>query len=243
MKTIVVSNNKGGVGKTTVATQIAHSLAADGNSVVCIDLDGQRNMSASLENMKELGSALALVADGEAPEIDLASGEIGLIKGHVDLIEQNDEEVMSRLSTAMRSIDGVDFCVVDTPPSFSVVVYGALLGADYLLVPIEMKRYSIEGLEGVLSAFMSVKDVNEGLELLGFVPSRFDAVKAQERATLAEVIEQFSEVMVPHAFRNRVAYEEAQANGIPLAEVKNKSGKEAAKEFAEFMEWLKGRIY
>lgn len=242
MKKIVVANNKGGVGKTTIATQIAHSLAARGNSVVCVDLDSQRNLSGSLEEVPELGNARTIVEDGTVISVDLDSGQIGLVKGDADLASFNGDEVIGHVSSSLRGMEGADYCVIDTPPSFSVVVYGALLAADYLLVPIELKRYSLDGIEGVLEAFFSIKEHNDSLELLGLLPSRFDAVKAIERSTLEDVVEAFPQILIPHAIRNRTAYEEAQANGWPISEVKTKSGKEAAKEFAAFFEWLSDRI-
>ena len=243
MKTIIVANNKGGVGKTTVASQIAHSLAADGKSVVCIDLDGQRNLSGSMEKAKILGSSLSLVEGGDPIQIELGAGEIGLVEGDSDLTAYHADEVMSNVSAGLRALDGADFCIVDTPPSFSVIVYGALLGGDFLLVPIELKRYSLDGLEGVLEAFFKVQEVNAGLTLLGVLPSRYDAVKASERAKLDEVNENFQSVVVPHSIHNRVAYEDAQAHGLAIAELKTKGGKEAAKEFAAFFGWLKEKIY
>ena len=242
MKKMVVANNKGGVGKTTIATQIAHALAAAGNSVVCVDLDSQRNMSSSLENMPELGSARTLVEHGKAIPISLEAGQIGLIKGDADVASFTDDEIMGHVSSALRGMEGADYCVIDTPPSFSVVVYGALLAADYLLVPIELKRYSLDGIEGVLEAFFSVQEHNPGLELLGLLPSRFDAVKANERATLEDVVTTFPQILIPHAVRNRAAYEEAQTLGCAISAVKTRSGRDAAKEFAAFFGWLNERI-
>jgi chromosome partitioning protein len=215
-KKIVVANNKGGVGKTTVATQIAHSLAVAGNSVVCVDLDSQRNMSTSLEDMSELGDARTIVENGKPIPIALEAGQIGLVKGDADLASFNDDEVMGHVSTALRGMEGADYCVIDIPPSFSVVVYGALLAADYLLVPIELKRYSLDGIEGVLEAFSSIQEHNPDLQLLGLFPSRFDAVKASERATFEDVVKTFPQILIPHAIRNRAAYEEAQAQGWPI---------------------------
>lgn len=242
MKKIVVANNKGGVGKTTVATQIAHSLAADGKSVVCVDLDSQRNLSGSLEDMLEVCSARTIVEDGQPIKFSLEAGQIGLIKGDADLASFNGDDAMSNVSQALRGMEGADYCVIDTPPSFSVVVYGALLAADYLLVPIELKRYSLDGIEGVLEAFFSVQEHNPDIELLGLLPSRFDAVKASERAMLEDVVTTFPQILIPHAIRNRTAYEEAQTQGIAVSAVKTKSGRDGSKEFDAFFDWLNERI-
>ena len=177
MKRIVVANNKGGVGKTTIASQIVYSLAAKGHSVIAVDLDSQRNLTSSFENIAVVGDALDMVIDGKPVLAELGAGQIGLVAGHKDLQAQNSDDVMANVSNAPTMSKGADFCIIDTPPSFGEVVYGALVGGDYLLVPMELKKYSIDGIETVLEAYFAAQGANPNLELLGFLPSRFDAVK------------------------------------------------------------------
>ncbi|SCZ73470.1 chromosome partitioning protein [Epibacterium ulvae] len=242
MKKIVVANNKGGVGKTTIASQITYSLAAKGHSVVAVDLDSQRNLTSSFENSPVIGDALAMVTDAKPFNADIEAGAINIVVGHKDLQAQNTDDVMVNVSNALANSKGADFCVIDTPPSFGEVVYGALLGADYLLVPIELKKYSLDGIETALEAFIAAQEVNGDLQLLGFLPSRFDAVKEVERNALAAVASEFEQVVIRHQIRNRVAYVVAQEDGVPLSEVKTKSGKEAQAEFGEFFDWLYGKV-
>ncbi|MFV1761514.1 ParA family protein [Phaeobacter sp. A90a-4k] len=242
MKKIVVTNNKGGVGKTTIASQIIFSLAAKGHSVVAVDLDGQRNLTSSFEHSPVIGDALDMVTDGKPFSADLGAGQIGVVAGHKDLQAQNSDDVMVNVSGALRSSDGADFCVIDTPPSFGDVVYGALLGADYVLIPIELKKYSLDGIEMALEAFIAAQAVNNDLRLLGFLPSRFDAVKQVERDALDAVAKEFEQVVIRHQIRNRVAYVVAQEEGVALSEVKTKSGKEAQEEFGAFFDWLYGEV-
>ena len=85
---------------------------------------------------------------------------------------------------------------------------------------------------------MQVQEINEGIQFLGLLPSRFDAVKKSERETLLAVAESYSNLLVPHAIRNRVGYEAAEAEGIPVFEVPTASGKEAAAEFGAFFDWF-----
>ena len=242
MKKIVVANNKGGVGKTTIASQIVFSLAAKGHSVVALDLDSQRNLTSSFEQFSVIGDSLDVVANGKSFNVELDAGEINIIVGHKDLHAQNTDEVMVNVSGALSSSNGADYCVIDTPPSFGEVVYGALLGSDYLLVPIELKKYSLDGIEMALDAFAATQAVNEKLELLGFLPSRFDAVKKVERDALAAVTAGFEQVVIRHQIRNRVAYVVAQEEGVSLSEIKTKSGKEAREEFGAFFDWLYGKV-
>ncbi|MFK7944161.1 MAG: ParA family protein [Paracoccaceae bacterium] len=242
MKKIIIANNKGGVGKTTIASQIVYSLAEKGHSVIGVDLDSQRNFTGSFECAKDLGNALDLVTRGAPIEADLAAGKIGILSGHKDLMAQNADDVLVNVSNGLLHSGGAEFCVIDAPPSFSEVVYGALLGSDYLLVPVELKRFSLDGIEGVLEAFIAAQEHNPALELLGLLPSRFDAVKQVERDALVTVAEAFERLLVPHAIRNRSAYVQAQDAGVSLAEIKTRSGREAAAEFGAFFDWFYAKI-
>ena len=238
MKTIVIANNKGGVGKTTVASQIAFYLGRAGYSVIAVDLDGQRNLTSALGGTRVVGNALQMLEGGEAPSFSVDPGEVVLIEGDRDVPVSSDDAVLQSTVAALDGLDGADFCIVDTPPTFSALVYGALLTADFMLSPIELKRFSLDGVEGVLKAFVQVQEINEGIQFLGLLPSRFDAVKKSERETLLAVAESYSNLLVPHAIRNRVGYEAAEAQGIPAFEVPTASGKEAAAEFGAFFDWF-----
>ncbi|WP_282129930.1 ParA family protein [Roseobacter litoralis] len=242
MKKIIIANNKGGVGKTTIASQLVYALAAKGHSVIGVDLDSQRNFTGSFEDAKDLGDALDLVTSGTPVAAELKAGGIGILSGHKDLLVQNADDVLVHVRNGLAESRGADFCVIDTPPSFSEVVYGALLGSDHLLVPIELKRFSLDGIEGVLEAFIAAQEHNPGLELLGLLPSRFDAVKQVERDALVKVAGAFQRLLVPHAIRNRTAYVQAQEAGTALSEIKTRSGKEAAAEFGAFFDWFYAKI-
>lgn len=242
MKKVLIANNKGGVGKTTIASQLVYALADRGHSVIGVDLDSQRNFTGSFEGVTDLGSALDLVTRGVPVEADLNAGEIGILSGHKDLLAQNSDDVLINVRNGLIHSRGADFCVIDAPPSFSEIVYGALLGSDYLLVPIELKRFSLDGIEGVLEAFIAAQEHNSSLELLGLLPSRFDAVKQVERDALVALAESFERLLVPHAIRNRTAYVQAQDAGVSLAEIKTRSGWEAAAEFGAFFEWFYAKV-
>lgn len=242
MKKVLIANNKGGVGKTTIASQLVYALADRGHSVIGVDLDSQRNFTGSFEGVTDLGSALDLVTRGAPVEADLNAGDIGILSGHKDLLAQNTDDVLVNVRNGLSQSSGADFCVIDAPPSFSEVVYGALLGSDYLLVPIELKRFSLDGIEGALEAFIAAQEHNSSLELLGLLPSRFDAVKQVERDALVALAESFERLLVPHAIRNRTAYVQAQDAGVSLAEIKTRSGREAAAEFGAFFEWFYAKV-
>ena len=238
MKKIVIANNKGGVGKTTIASQLAFHLAALGYSVVALDLDGQRNLTSALHAQKTVGRALEMILGGAAPEFSAKSGDLLLIESDAEIPVSADDDILKNTASAISALEGADFCIIDTPPTFSAVVYGALLAADALLTPIELKKFSLDGIEGVLKAFVQVQEINAEIEFLGLLPSRFDAVKQSERDTLRDVAEHYAHLIIPHAIRNRVAYEAAEAEGLHVSAVATRSGREAAAEFQSFVDWF-----
>ena len=242
MKKIVIANNKGGVGKTTIASQLIYELSSAGNSVIAVDLDGQCNLTGTLPTALPVGDVMALVLKGTPPCATLKAGQIGVVEGHADVGDQNADDVMVNVRNGLGSATGAEFCIIDAPPSLGAVVYGAMLAADYLLIPIELKKFSIDGVERVLEAFFKVQEINPDIQLLGILPSRFDAVKETERAALVTLAESFQSVLVPHAIRNRVAYEQAAQLGSSVNEIKSRSGKEASQEFGAFYAWFYDKV-
>lgn len=238
MKTIVITNNKGGTGKTTVATQLAYSLMLAGYSAVAVDLDSQCNLTTALPAQRVVGNALDLVQAGNPSEFTAAPGELVLIEGHADMPAIRDDAVLRNTAGVLRALKGADFCIIDTPPTYSATVYGAMLAADYILAPIELKRFSVDGIKTVLKALVEVREINPDVKFLGLLPSRFDAVKEMERESLRVMAAEFPQLIIPHAIRNRTAYEKAEAEGMPVSEVSTRSGREAAAEFQAFFEWF-----
>lgn len=238
MKKIVIANNKGGVGKTTIASQLAFFLSDAGFSVVAVDLDDQCNLTSVMHEQQVIGSALDMITTGEAPSFESEAGKLFLIKGHKDIPISTDDTLLQQTAQAISALEGADFCIIDTPPKFSAVVYGALLAADFMLTPIELKKFAIDGIEAVLKAFVQVQEINSDIQFMGLLPSRFDAVKKSERAALQEVAEAYENLIIPHAIRNRTGYETAEAEGLHIKDVMTTSGKEAAAEFRAFYEWF-----
>lgn len=238
VKKIVVINNKGGVGKTTVACQLAFHLAEAGRSVVALDLDPQKNMTKVMRRHRAVGASLDMINEGVAPDFEAESGELVVIESDTELPVTSNDQPLQNLAVAIAGLKGADFCVIDTPPSFSALVYGALLASDYAISPIELKMFSIDGIEGVLKAFVQAKEINGDIEFLGILPSRFDAVKVSEREALKELLETFDGLTIPHALRNRTAYTQSMNEAVHLKHLKGSSGKEAAAEFQAFFDWM-----
>jgi chromosome partitioning protein len=200
MKTIAVYHNKGGVGKTTVSTNLAAAFSKKGYRVLLIDIDAQANstfatglIKFAFEEEDDLRdrNVCNLIDSGETgfiPEIARASQyfndpEIGVVPSHIDLIAEQTKlttiaNSRTRLLVKLAQVEkDYDLVIIDTPPSRDVYAEVALITADYLLIPSDLKPFANQGLPTVKEF---IKDVNETrqsysrkpIELLGVLPSK-----------------------------------------------------------------------
>lgn len=180
MKTISITTQKGGVGKTTSALTLSAGLTERGYRVLLVDADAQRNSSITLRadeskpNILDVltGEATAKEAIQHAPTADFISGSKGL-----SLIDSSDEEneytqlrgEYKKLRDVLRPIArSYDFCIIDTPPALGTATLNALYASDYVLVPALAEYYSATALVDLAKTVYAVKDAgNSKLEILG----------------------------------------------------------------------------
>lgn len=211
--TIVVANQKGGVGKTTTSINLAAALAQRGNRTLLIDLDPQGNATLSFLDPHTVPKtiydlliepsvrAADVIVPTETENLDVIGARIALAKAEAKLIGEFDSHF--RLKDKLEPVqDRYDFIVVDTPPTLGVLTVNALVAGTHLVVPIQSSYFALEGTDDLLDTFEKIKArPNPGLKFMGVVITLHD-----KRTVLArDIRKQIHEVFGEKVFRTRIS--------------------------------------
>jgi len=195
---IAIANQKGGVGKTTTAINLAAAFARKGKRVLLLDLDPQANSSISFLDPRSVERSIyELMMDGQAVEnLHIVPARINLAKLEAKLV--GDFDAPFRLKDRLEPFrQHYDVIVIDTPPTLGLITVNALVAASHVLIPIQSSYFALEGTDDLLETIEKVKArPNPNLELLGVLVTLHD-----KRTTLArEVHEQIKTVFGPKLF-------------------------------------------
>jgi chromosome partitioning protein len=233
MKTISLANQKGGVGKTTISVHLAIALKEKGKKVLFVDLDPQSN---STHTMHKVGCTV-IQNSSRMFEKDLdieAKGDFSLIASDSAMadIERSENRVMAYFKANLAKLSSdYDYCIIDTPPTLGLRMTAALLASDFVLSPIELEDYSIQGIRKMLQTIYGIKEKwNPNLEFLGMLPNRFNVRSIAQKETLSELMDQYAHLLIPAHIGIRVSIPDALREGLPVWDLKKSSAKEAGKE-------------
>ena len=215
-KVITVTNQKGGVGKTTTSVNLAFFLAKAGHSTLVIDYDPQGNASTGLGLEKEkLDKTVCEVMTGEATLADVMQ-PVGKIKNlyvaptipELANVEQeiiNEQGKFVLLRNAIAEVeDKFEFILIDSAPSLSLLTVNAMVAADYLLLPVQTEFYALEGVAQLLNSMSLVKrGMNKDLKLLGVLATMYDKKYFKDKVF---------ETVIPRNIR----IAEAPSHGLPV---------------------------
>ncbi|WP_186382801.1 ParA family protein [Amycolatopsis rhizosphaerae] len=228
-RVLTVANQKGGVGKTTSAVNVAAALAVHGLKTLVIDLDPQGNASTALNVdhrsgtpsvyevlLGEVSLAEATAVSEQSPNLFCVPATIDLAGAEIELVEMTARE--SRLKEALSSeaLDeiGMDYIFIDCPPSLGLLTVNAMVAAREVLIPIQCEYYALEGLGQLLSNIDLVrKHLNPGLSVSTILLTMYDGRTKLADQVSAEVREHFGDVVLKTVIPRNVKVSEAPSYG------------------------------
>ena len=227
-KIISLANQKGGVGKTTTAINLAASLAVLEQKVLIIDADPQANATSGFGfDVRNVQSSIyECIVDGIEPgkvilkteisNLDIIPSHIDLVGAEIEILNLPNREKVLR-NTIQKLKDSYDFIFIDCSPSLGLITVNALTASDSVIIPVQCEYFALEGLGKLLNTIKIIQNrLNTDLEIEGFLLTMFDARLNLSNQVLEEVKRHFQDMVFETVIQRNVKLSEAPSYGKPV---------------------------
>ena len=228
-KVIAIANQKGGVGKTTTAINLAASLAVLEKRVLIIDADPQANTTSGLNFSPDDDSERTIyevligkiraedaLIQTELPKLHMIPSHINLVGAEIEMLEWDDRE--KALAKALAPIrDNYDFIIIDCSPSLGLITVNCLAAADSVMIPVQPEFFALEGLAKLIQTIRLVQNsINPALTIEGFVVTMFDGRTKVHSQVVMELREHFKDMVFNTIIQRSIRLSEAPSHGKPI---------------------------
>lgn len=246
MKTLVTAIQKGGQGKTFATCHLAFDFQERGLRVAVIDLDTQGNASWTLAEHDSGYPASSLFMAGADELKAWFSGRensgLSLISADAKLANLDKMSLGEAAGAFRESIEALgeffDVCLIDTAPSLGVAMTAAVLAADYMLSPIEMEAYSLQGMKKMVAVIGNLRRQNPKLRFLGMVPNKVDARKPRHVANLEVLQKAYPQLVLPFSVGARDSIAQALGEQVPVWKIRKTAARKASQEVRELADYV-----
>ncbi len=227
MTIVTIANQKGGVGKTTTAINLASGVAAKGKKTLLVDMDPQGNASSGIgvDNrglQKTVYEALIGKIDVKEAIVSTAVENLDVLPSNQNLVGAEIELVLTErrefiLKEMLKNLDGYDYVIIDCPPSLGILTLNSIVAARLLVVPLQCEYYSLEGLSYLIKTIKIVKrELNPSLEILGILLTMFDGRNNLSKTVYDEIVKHFGDKVFKAIIPRNVRLSEAPSYGMPI---------------------------